>query len=283
MSSPSYGTTNNSHPANANGNDEITPLLNSSNSGRNGTKSRSIGRHMRQNISTRHADIVLLVCYTVTGLLDSSSISIWQSFVSMQTGNTVYLGLGLANPSGGTRWIKAATSVFCFCFGSFIFARYHRAFSPRKRWVLVSSHIFQTFLIMVAALIVMYDPADGDFDKSGELRWQVLVPIALVAFQAAGQAVTSRALKFNALTSVVLTSIYCDLFSDMNLFAELTTNVERNQRATAPVALLVGAIAGGLWAKSDFGMKAALWTAAGLKACIVLAWILWKGEKEEDE
>ncbi len=39
------------------------------------------------------ADIVLLLCYTITGLLDSASISTWGSFVSMQTGMLPYLGL----------------------------------------------------------------------------------------------------------------------------------------------------------------------------------------------
>lgn len=235
--------------------------------------------HMTKDIDTTHADIVLIACYTVTGLLDSSSISIWSSFVSMQTGNTVYLGLGLADPYGGTRWVKAVVSVGCFCAGSFVFARYHRALSPRKRWVLVSSHLIQTLLIVVAALVVIHDANEP---SGSELHWQVLVPIALVAFQAAGQAVTSRALKFNALTSVVLTSIYCDLFSDANLFAGITQNAERNQRVAAPIALLIGVLGGGLWAKSAFGMAGALWSAAGLKVLIILAWLFWKPAKDEE-
>lgn len=234
--------------------------------------------YMTQDIAREHADIVLLSCYTITGLLDSSSISIWRSFVSMQTGNTVYLGLGLADPYGGTRWLKSATSLGCFCLGSFVFARYHRLFSPRRRFVLVSSHLLQLLMIVAAAIIVMLE---GEGPNKDELRWQVLLPIALIAFQAAGQAVTSRALKFNALTSVVLTSIYCDLFSDASLFAGFTSNIERNQRATAPVALLVGVIGGGLWAKSAFGMAAALWTAVGLKFCVLLAWLLWKPGKDK--
>ena len=32
------------------------------------------------------ADSVLLFCFLITGLLDGSSISSWESFVSMQTG-----------------------------------------------------------------------------------------------------------------------------------------------------------------------------------------------------
>jgi uncharacterized membrane protein YoaK (UPF0700 family) len=242
------------------------------------TISRCLQLHMTKDINTQHGDLILLVCYAVTGLLDSSSISIWSSFVSMQTGNTVYLGLGLANPHGGTRWIKAAVSLGFFCLGSFVFAWYHRTFSPRKRWVMVSSHLMQTTLTILAAVIVMRDTNEP---SGNEVRWEVLVPIALVAFQAAGQAVTSRVLNFNALTSVVLTSIYCDLFSDANFFARITQNVERNRRAAAPISLLVGVLGGALWAKSAFGMAGALWTAAGLKALIVLAWLLWRSERNE--
>jgi uncharacterized membrane protein YoaK (UPF0700 family) len=232
--------------------------------------------YMMEELDPRHGDLVLILCYSITGLLDSSSISIWSSFVSMQTGNTVYLGLGLADPNGGTRWIKAATSLSSFAVGSFTFARYHRAFSERRRWTMVSAHLLQTLLIVAAAIIVMYDATSTD---GNPLRWQVVLPIVLVAFQASGQAITSRALEFNALTSVVLTSIYCDLFSDADLFAGLTRNVKRNQRAAAPIALLIGVLGGGMWAKSDFGMAGALWTAAVLKALIVCGWLRWRGQK----
>jgi len=53
---------------------------------------------MVAEVSRDWADIVLILCYLITGLLDSASISVWGSFVSMQTGNTVYIGLGLAAP-----------------------------------------------------------------------------------------------------------------------------------------------------------------------------------------
>lgn len=113
-----------------------------------------------------------------------------------------------------------------------------------------------------------------------DITWDVLVPIALVAFQACGQAVASRALRYNALTSVVLTSIYCDLFSDAELFR--ADNPERNRRLGAPLMLLVGALAGGLFAHSGLGVAGALWTAAALKVLIVVVWIVWPGEEEEE-
>lgn len=38
-------------------------------------------------VSRDWADVVLLLCYVVTGLLDSASTQVWGAFVSMQTGN----------------------------------------------------------------------------------------------------------------------------------------------------------------------------------------------------
>lgn len=120
----------------------------------------------------------------------------------------------------------------------------------------------------------------GPRDKGPEdVSWYVLVPMGLVAFQSCGQAVASRALKYNALTSVVLTSIYCDLFSDVELFAGLRENAERNRRVTAPVLLLVGALVGGVLASSSLGTAGALWAAVGLKSMIVVSWFFWPEEK----
>ena len=192
-------------------------------------------------------------------------------------GNTVYIGLGLAAPRESTRWIKSATSLGCFCVGSFCFSRFHRYFSPKRRWVLCASFAFQMTLIIGAAIIVTLGPTAGKEDIS----WNVLVPIALVAFQACGQAVASRALKHNALTSVVLTSIYCDLFSDANLFT--VHNVERNQRTGAPLLLLFGACMGGLLAHSEVGIAGALWIAAVLKFFIVLSWFYWPADPSSEE
>jgi hypothetical protein len=126
-------------------------------------------------------------------------------------------------------------------------------------------------LIVAAAAILTWGPKSANAKE--DIGWNVLIPIALVAFQSCGQAVTSRALKYNALTSVVLTSLYCDLFSDAELFS--LHNSDRNRRISAPVLLLLGAIAGGLVAHSPIGTAGALWIAAGLKLFVIVAWYLW--------
>ncbi|KAK5077601.1 hypothetical protein LTR70_009836 [Exophiala xenobiotica] len=217
------------------------------------------------NVHRTRADIVLLFSYITTGLLDSAATAEFGSFVSMQTGNTVYVGLGLANPRGSTRWIKSGTSILSFCLGSFLFARYHRRFS--------------LLCVIGAALVVTLASTDGE-GGNHDKHWHVLLPLALVAFQSAGQAVVSRALNYNALTSVVLTSIYCDLFMDAKLFAGLTENPDRNRRVAAPLLLLVGAIMGGAWASTEIGITGALWTAAVLKLAVVATWSFWPADEE---
>ncbi|KAK3330720.1 hypothetical protein B0H66DRAFT_72973 [Apodospora peruviana] len=230
-------------------------------------------KHLVADVDRKWADVVLVLCYFITGLLDSSSISVWGSFVSMQTGNTVYIGLGLAAPSESTRWIKSGVSVLSFCAGSFIFSRFHRFFSPKRRWVLCASFAAQLVFTVSAATIVTVFGTPPAVKEDGSIGWHVLLPIALVAFQSCGQAVTSRALRYNALTSVVLTSIYCDLFSDAELFGLL--NTERNRRVGAPLCLLAGAFVGGKFAHSSFGVAGALWAASVLKTVIVMVWLIW--------
>ncbi|CDM33205.1 hypothetical protein DTO013E5_5622 [Penicillium roqueforti] len=230
------------------------------------------------DLDTAHGDLVLLFCYIITGLLDSSAVLIWGSFVSMQTGNTVYFGLGLIGAKDD-RWIKSGVSIAAFCLGSLCFATFHRVFPARRRWVLCASFLAQTVCVCIAALIVTIHPASRD----APLTWLVLVPIALIAFQSSGQAVTSRVLNFTGLTSVVLTSTYCDLFSHPDfLSGKVVGHTEENRRIGAILCLLLGVVLGGLWAHSSVGMMGALWTAAILKSLIVAAWLAWKGKSEED-
>lgn len=89
-----YGTLNGSVPApNSDSDDNVVgpngaeerPLL-----GRNSKPRSWWRRNMSANLRRDWADVVLLACYIITGLLDSASISTWGAFVSMQTGTNAY-------------------------------------------------------------------------------------------------------------------------------------------------------------------------------------------------
>ncbi|RMY46974.1 hypothetical protein D0865_08947 [Hortaea werneckii] len=238
-----------------------------------------VRNHFDVNLSKKWGDLALLLCYIITGLLDSSSVQVWGSFADKEnrTGNTVYLGLGIIAPTESTRWIRSGISIGCFCLGSMMFGHFHRYFGGRKRWVMVTSYGLQVLCMVGAALMVSLGPQTG---SGGAVSVWIGLPLALIAFQSGGQAYTSRVLQYGGLTSVVLTSIYCDLFSDAKLFAGLAENVERNRRTAAPILLLVGAMIGGVWAHSSIGLAGSLWSAVGLKFLITLGWAFWPAEEE---
>jgi hypothetical protein len=79
--------TNSRTAASPNVADEETPLLGAR--GKSSDRPRvlqKLKKHHKANVSKDWADLVLLFCYIITGLLDSSATFIWGSFVSMQTG-----------------------------------------------------------------------------------------------------------------------------------------------------------------------------------------------------
>lgn len=58
----------------------------------------TLSRHFRANITTKHTDVVLIICGFVGGLVDGLSFNAWGSFSSMQTGmylSPIYLNIHL--------------------------------------------------------------------------------------------------------------------------------------------------------------------------------------------
>lgn len=292
----------NGHNNNYNGT-QYTNLSNNNQPKQHPTVGSALSRlktHLKEPLHPRHGDLILLYCYIITGLLDSTAVSIWGAFVSMQTGNTVYLGLGLASDSQGNRWIKSGVSIASFCVGSAVFGSLHRflpvftagsaSCSPRQRGVLCASFLIQMVCVLCAAVIATVvkeqPPSSPSRHSNDGLAWWVLVPLALVAFQSSGQAVTSRVLNQPGLSSVVLTSIYCDLFSHPDLLScssSIFRNVQERRRAGAVVCFLVGAVLGGAWARTEVGLMGALWTAVVLKALIVVMWLVWRVDGGDNE
>ncbi|KAF2136940.1 uncharacterized protein K452DRAFT_322093 [Aplosporella prunicola CBS 121167] len=234
--------------------------------------------HLAAEVSPTHADLLLLVCSLISGLMDSTLYNAYNTFVSMQTGNTIFIALGASNQNNKPYgWARSLCSLGFFVIGSFFFSRLHKHLGPRRRKTLVSSFLLQTAFIVVAAALVQGGAINGSVPNPSftQVHWNELAPIALLSFQAAAQIVTSRALAFAEIPTIVITSLLCDLFSDPALTAPVSQNVKRNRRAAAFTLTLVGAIAGGWISKATKGVQAALWLVAGLKLAITGAWACW--------
>ncbi|KAL2851459.1 hypothetical protein BJY01DRAFT_116554 [Aspergillus pseudoustus] len=245
---------------------------------------RSVSSRWSESVSPKHADLICLVLCFITGLCDSAAYNAWSCFLAMQTGNTIFLGLGASSQPSGKPWgwLKSLLSITFFFIGSVLFSLYGRHVGPRRRSTLFTSFLFQAALVIIAVALIEADliphtEAESHTLTGGRLFLE-LIPIALLAFQSAGSITSARALGYNEIPTVVLTSVYFDVASDPKVVRDITGNVKRNRRVGGVVMLLLGAIVGGWLSKSSGGMESALWLSAGLKALIGVGWLGWAAE-----
>ncbi|KAG8159366.1 hypothetical protein KVR01_011027 [Diaporthe batatas] len=252
---------------------------------------------LREEINPSHSDLPVLATCFVSGICDSVAFNASSVFVSMQTGNTIFLALGTANLpyAAETLWLRALVSIVCFWAGCFFFSQ-SRRIQPKGKMTLAGSFFIQSAFIITAAAVAQSGavPAFGmrslgtalahERLASYETEAMTLLPVALLAFQFGGQIVTSRVLGFNEVPTNVLTSLTnvyldCDLFSDPLIIAPIGKNVKRNRRVVAVLLMVAGGIIGAWLQKSKAGMPAALWIGGAVKMVIAVSWLFWKGKK----
>jgi uncharacterized membrane protein YoaK (UPF0700 family) len=186
-------------------------------------------------------------------------------------------------------------AIIFFMIGALCFSTLHRKLGPVRRGVLVASFLFQATItlavaILVTTKVVSHHTTDQKMDVPEEgvwvltmsrgANWKDLAPISLLAFQAAGQIVTSRCLRHNDLPTAVVTSMLCDMMSDVHLLTGgVFEDSKRNRRTAAAVLLFLGAVVGGVLTRSWVGLAGVLFIAAALKALMVVAWFLWPQQK----
>ncbi|KAI4168753.1 MAG: hypothetical protein LQ348_007441 [Seirophora lacunosa] len=241
----------------------------------------SVTRYFNSNLSSRNTEHILLLCWFITGLIDSTIFNAYRTFVSMQTGNTMFLGIGSANFDATTRpygWAKSLTSLVCFVLGAIFFSRFGTYFQASRRGTLSASFLIQAAIILLCAILVQTDAVEGRLEYIGEnIDWIHIIPIALLSFQAPGQVWLSRELQFAEVSTVVVSTMLYDFGSDPDLFRK--GNGKRSRRMLGFCALLVGAIVGGWITKKTGHITVPMWVAGCVKLGIAGAWVVWPAEK----
>ncbi|KAL6716088.1 hypothetical protein ACLMJK_005654 [Lecanora helva] len=243
----------------------------------------SLNTYLAAELSAVHTEFLLLACCLSSGLVDSTVYNAYGTFVSMQTGNTIFVGLG-GSTSYDTQkpfgWAKSLLSISTFCFGCFFFTVISRAMSPLRRRTLLTSFLLQTLIILATAGMIQGGVINGSLNTiPDDIDWWQLIPIGLLSFQSAGQIVASRALGVAEIPSVVVTSMLHDIASDKALLKPLNRNIKRNRRILAFFTILIGAVIGGFISESTSRMQVPLWVAGGVKLCITIAWVTWPVKK----
>jgi uncharacterized membrane protein YoaK (UPF0700 family) len=273
-------------------------------------------RYFNHELHSPYTSLILIICFFTSGLVDSVAFNVFSCFVGMQTGNTVFAALGLSGQPVSThyqQYYKSLVSIGSFMLGTLFFNFLHRfpdlSLSPtrRRRSVFIISFVVQTILILVAAALTTTDlvstrPAiSGSFSSGSgsatipmQTNYLDLLPISLLAFEAAGQVCLSRVLEVNELPTIVLSTLYHDFTADLYGIRAgwresggslrgffLRGQRRQGRRLASIVALFLGGIVGGEMFKSQAGMSGSLFFAAGVKGGICLAWAVWKGERIE--
>ncbi|ODM20830.1 hypothetical protein SI65_03883 [Aspergillus cristatus] len=243
----------------------------------------SISRYFLAEINTKWTDGLLIVCCFVSGLVDGLSFDAWGSFSSMQSGNSVFIALGVAGQPAypAYLWAKSLIALATYLVGNVTFIQVSRALNPLRRSTLILSFSVQTAALLAAALLIQLDAVDNrPEDPRAPIQWMQVLPIALLAFQAAGQIVASRVLSYDEIPTVVLTTLLCDLLVDKDLCQRpWKANPKRNRRLAAFLSLFLGAMTAGGLCKLDH-MPAGLWLAMGLKLMITVSFMVWKDNQK---
>ncbi|KAK5940191.1 hypothetical protein PMZ80_007610 [Knufia obscura] len=282
----------------------------------------TISRYTNDELDIAWMGGVIITCFFTSGLIDAVAFNSWNCFVGMQTGNTIFAALGLGGlptQAHEQQFLKSFVAIGSFCMGTIFFNIMHRfptglhnQPNSRKRSIFVLSFLIQTLLIIIAAALVTVGVVSnqpfvmGQFSSGSHITDDVdpdddhrnyidMIPIVILAFEAAGQVCLSRVLSLIELPTIVLSTLYHDWTGDLLGTRQLwrqSSGVKdfvfnqgrrQNKRLMAIIALFLGGVVGGEMWKSKVGMAGALWVAAFLKGCIVVSFALWKKQKQDDE
>jgi uncharacterized membrane protein YoaK (UPF0700 family) len=199
---------------------------------------------------------VLLVCLTiVTGLVDAFSyLRLGHVFVANMTGNVVFLGFALAGV-GEISILASLLAVLAFAIGAAVGGRWAAGRAVHRGQLLGAATSVQAGVVLVAAVIASTAGLQGS-------RVRLLL-IGLLGLAMGGQNAVVRRLSVPDLTTTVLT------LTVTGLIADTTPQSVRTRRVASVLAMLAGALIGGVLLRW-VALAAPLWLASVLLvACAV--------------
>lgn len=203
----------------------------------------------------------LLLLTLTTGLVDAASyLGLGHVFSANMTGNIVLLGFGLAR-AGGLPVVAPLVSLAAFLVGAGLGGRLASRLGVNRRRHLLTALALEALLVLLAAVwTAVVQVRVGAF--SGDLV------IALLALGMGVRNATVRRFAVPDLTTTVLTMTLTGLAADSPLFGGSGAGSVR--RTAAVVAMLLGALTGGLLLKSSLTLV--LVVAAALAGATLVAY-----------
>ncbi|KAL4903979.1 hypothetical protein BDW74DRAFT_185713 [Aspergillus multicolor] len=197
----------------------------------------------------------LLLLSFATGIQDAAAWPDYACFASNQTGNTLFLAIGVAGLANNAySFSNIGMSLGMFVLGGLVMGQLGNWFGVRRRlWLLLSS-IIQTVLVFVGMIVQYTLPIKPEGPAA-------LGVIACLAFSSGGQVAMSRSLKITEITTAMATAAYVDVVVDPGLLK--VHNRLRDRRVMFLVMLTAGCFAGAFAQRAVNSSFALLWCAVG--------------------
>ncbi|VUC34465.1 unnamed protein product [Clonostachys rosea] len=240
-------------------------------------KKHSVVKHLTQNIQPNlAAELQLLLLTFSTGIQDATTVPDYHCFSSNQTGNTIFLCLGLVLPHlNGDVFVTAniGVSLGLFLGAGWVTGQLSHIIGPRKRWWLFLCNFIQTCLVFAAAAV--------QYIHGTEIQGpQALSVIGLLALAAGSQVVQSRSLAMTEISTAMATAAWVDLLIDSKILAY--HNRPRTRRVAFLFALVLGGFVGAFIYR-EVGSGTALAVSGAGKFIATVMYLFAKAEKDCDE
>jgi len=218
----------------------------------------------------------------MTGFIDSVSFTAIFVWCGFQTGNFLQLSLALARLFSGPPGHRdmtfhradqqALTSLISFNMGAFVGLVGNKM--PMTRLWLTIGTFTQAIFTMIASIAIWKNDQGSIAANRGDPAWTNLLSFVCVAFMSASlglQGIMGKRLNTQFTTTIVLTTVWCELMADPKLFS-LRPVITRDHKLIAAASLFIGGFIGRALV-DQIGAAGTLGIGAGIRVIIALGWI----------
>jgi uncharacterized membrane protein YoaK (UPF0700 family) len=248
---------------------------------------RSIRSFFMEELDTTQAVAPLSAYCFMTGFIDAVSFSAIFVWCAFQTGNAIQLSLALARLFNGQHDSsfhiadqQALCSLLCFISGAFLGRIGDKIGCKTRLWMIIGTFI-QTLFTMSAAITIWQSGQGSVGDNRGDPAWNNVLSFVTIGFMSVSmglQGIMGKRLNTQFTTTVVLTTTWCELMTDPQLFNFRRLVASRDHKVMAIFFLFLG----GFTSRAildKIGSAGTLGIGAGLRFVITLWWVLIPAKK----
>ncbi|KAI0042609.1 hypothetical protein FA95DRAFT_1499878 [Auriscalpium vulgare] len=225
----------------------------------------------------------------MTGFIDAVSFSAVFVWCAFQTGNTLQLALALARLFEGKPGHRdesfhiadkqALTSLLTFLFGAFLGRIGDRIGARTRAWLVLGT--FMQALLTMGGAIALWKSGQGSVASDrGNPSWTnacTYAALGLISASMGLQGIMGKRVNTQFATTIVLTTVWCELMADPKLFMMRRWIPSRDHKVMGIVALFIGGFTSRAILQS-IGSPAALGIGTGLRVLIAASWLFVPGK-----